>query len=320
VSWVSGAIYPDGSGIPIPDQLSEDIFVGGTPTIPGYLMPLVSGTCGTPGCLDGAFDTALTFYKYMQTLFANLPANTKSHVENQGLYIECSDTKATQYVVNVDASTINSITWYTTYGCNLDAVWIINVNGGDVTFSGDYLPTIAEKTVWNIVGKGRTVTVVTEVRGNMLAPENTLKQTGGVIVGKVVFGNIAFSLQINLPKCFDLIIVRVNDFCAKSAKQGDLCVTLLSGGVFAIGDKIAFGTNPNVLYTIVSKTLNKDGTMTVCLDTPLQTSLIVNTRAFADINPNNLVAGRSDIATGSPASTVVASLALILAAMVALML
>jgi len=322
LSWGSGAVYPDGSGIPIPEQLQEEIFVGGVATnLPGYLQALVTGTCGTPGCLDASFDTAFNFYKFTQSQFAALPANTQATVQFQGLSITCNDAAATRYVLNVQGDTLSGVTWYTTHGCNLGAVWVINVLGsGNVQFQGDFLPTIAEKTVWNIIGAGRTVTVLTEVRGNMLAPQNTLSQTGGVIKGKVVFGNIAFSLQINLPDCFDLILVRVNDFCAKPANNGDLCVTLVSGGVLAIGDKIAFAINPNVVYTITS-TLNKDGTMTVCLDTPLQNALPLNTRAFADINANSLTAGRSDIATGtSPAASVVASFALIVAAIVALVL
>jgi hypothetical protein len=258
----------------------------------------------------------------LQNTFAALTPNTNSFVEFQGLDITCDDITATRYVLNVDGATISSVTWYTTHNCNLGAVWIINVLGsGDVRFSGDHLPTVAEKTVWNIVGTGRDVEVVTEVRGNMLAPHNNLIQTGGVIKGKVVFGNVDFSLQINLPDCFTYILVRVNDFLAEGCEAGDLCVNLVSGGVLAVGDEIAFAQNPNLKYVITSKQQNPDGSIQICFTEPIQISAIINSRIFADINANNLAPGRTDAAlpaTGS-ASSIVASFGLLAVALIALL-
>jgi len=100
--------------------------------------------------LTADFNNAKACYTTISNNLKNKPSNTKFTVEFLGLHVECDGTSS-EYVLNVDASVINGITWWTVApSCNFAANWIINIGGGDVTFNGDNFPGISGGIVYNI--------------------------------------------------------------------------------------------------------------------------------------------------------------------------
>jgi len=55
--------------------------------------------------------------------------------------------------------------------------------------------------LYNFPGTGRTISAFNQPMGSILAPDSTLHQPAGTIVGNVVVGNVSQSLQINRLHC-----------------------------------------------------------------------------------------------------------------------
>jgi len=204
--WLSGSLHPDGTGIPHPGD-NENAFVGGDVCAETavYLRPEVVASCGVgnEGCLNGYFDAAKECYEGYQDTLSALQDNVAQSVEWSALKLTCSSNMASQYVVSVTPATLDSVTYFVTDNCNFQASWVINVRGnGNVNFRGDSFPGVPGGIVYNIVGSGRVIDVTgTAVAGHILAPNNILHQTGGVILGKVVVADVTFALQINKVNC-----------------------------------------------------------------------------------------------------------------------
>jgi len=203
LTWISGSLHPDGTGIPyVGDE--EDAFVGRTNTVASYLQSRVTASChGTDGCLESYFTASKNCYLGYQNHLSGLSDNVVKHIEWSAMILTCSDHMADQYVVSITADEMSQYTYYAVDGCNVQASWVINVRGSEnVVIKGDNFPAIPGGVIYNIVGCGRTVGVTeTEVHGAILAPCGVLDQTGGVIKGKVVVGDVRHALQINRASC-----------------------------------------------------------------------------------------------------------------------
>jgi len=204
VSWSSGALYPEGTGIPFAGA-QEDMFVGGTFTGPDYLDALVvGGPCPVAGCLDSYFDAVQSCYTSYQNSLASNQQNVVSVLQWSGLYLTCNSNSPIYYL-NLDASAFSQFTYVVSdSSCNSNAKWVINVVGtGDVTLTGATFPAPANAVVYNIIGSGRTVNVENiSLQGSVFAPNNRLYQPSGVITGRVVAGDVVMSLQVNQPTCY----------------------------------------------------------------------------------------------------------------------
>lgn len=203
-TFPSGAVYPDGSNIPY-SATQENIFVGGTFTAPDYLQSRrTGGPCAADGCLDNDFDNAALYYQQLSDAFAGVADNAHAAVLYGGMTITCDDVTATAYSLTVDGALFSTVTYYlTSVNCNANAQLVLNIVGtGDVLFSGDniYSPP-QEKILFNIVGSNRNIKITTEVRGSILSPNNQYVQSGGVVKGLVIVGNVQSSLQINRVHC-----------------------------------------------------------------------------------------------------------------------
>jgi len=203
--WPSGSLHPDGSGRPYAGA-NEDAFVGGQvcQETQNYLLQEVVNSCGgNEGCLDRFFDSARSCYEGYQDSLASLSDNVQQTVEWSALRLTCSDNSASQYVVSLTPATMSQYTYITLDNCNFQASWVINIRGTEqVNFRGDSFPAIPGGIVYNILGSERIIDVSeTAVKGHILAPNNILHQTGGVIIGKVVVADVTFSLQINKHSC-----------------------------------------------------------------------------------------------------------------------
>jgi len=257
--FVSGAVFPEGNGIPYPGA-EEDLFVGGTFTGEADLAARVLGSCnGVAGCLDTTFNAAHECYSNYQLTLSSQSDTVSVNIEWSALELTCSDNTATAYTVTLTASQLNSATYYVVNNCNLQATWAINIPGNDnVTFAGDSFPAMSGAVVYNILGSGRYIIVETEVAGSILAPDNILYQTGGVIDGKLVIGDVALALQVNKPNCPNPTPVTLNGV-ADSSNAGSSHMAVLSGkSAFVDGDSVNVGSQSLVIASVDSDGFNFD--------------------------------------------------------------
>jgi len=305
--WTSGAIYPSGTGVPYPGD-EEFIFVGGTTcdSTQADLAADVSATCGDQAdCLAGYFGAAQTCYEQFSSDLSGLSDNVQQSVLYDALILTCSDITDTEYVVSFDASIMSTFTYVTTSNCNMQANWVVNILGnGDVNFNGDSFPAAPGGVVYNVVGCGRTVTVTgTALAGSLLAPCSTLDQTGGVIIGKVVAGDITMSLQINKLDCPNPGTVTVTTPLTGDAPNGVNNLPVASI-IIAANDQITLNGNS---YTVVASSGN-----TLYISPPLMSSASAGDIVTAQVDASQ---GRNPGSDKAPNSASVAtfSVALIVA-------
>jgi choice-of-anchor A domain-containing protein len=204
--WGDGALYPNGQNTPYVAP-EEYIFVGGAFTGASSLASLVTGSCGSssPHCLDGYFNAAQSCYGGYQTALANNADNVAHVAQYSTLTVTCNSNTDVKYYISLTAAELNSVTSTTMNNCNHDAQWVVNVVGSDdVTFSGGSFFDGATQVVFNVQGSGRTINVGGyQMDGSLLAPYNTLSQSGGVIVGKVVVAEVTQMVQMNKYVCYN---------------------------------------------------------------------------------------------------------------------
>jgi fibro-slime domain-containing protein/choice-of-anchor A domain-containing protein len=203
-TFASGVVYPDGSNYPYAGA-QENIFVGGTFTAPDYLQSRrTGGPCATDGCLDADFDNAQAYYTVLQSSFGSVSDSATTVVDGTGLLtITCADETNAFISTTVDGADLSKTNTWATSNCYAGGQLVINVVGsGDVAFNGNNIDWTQEKVLYNILGSGRTVTINTEVDGNILMPNNIYYQPGsGVVKGLLIAGTVKQALQINRVEC-----------------------------------------------------------------------------------------------------------------------
>jgi len=198
-NWGSGSLHPDGTNAPYAGA-TETAFCGNGLYGAEDLKTRVSSTCaGFSGCLDSIFDAAKGCYDGYAANLASINDNVQHTIVDSAMTVTCSDSSATAYALTLTSAEMTQFTYYVTVGCNYQAYWTINIASGadNVVFSGDSFPAVPGAVVYNVQGC-RTIQVRdTALNGHLLSTCSTLNQTGGVILGKVVVGDVLFSLQIN---------------------------------------------------------------------------------------------------------------------------
>jgi len=204
VNWLSGEIYPHHEAYPSGPAWTEDMFVGGAFTGANYLADRVKGNCTTSGCIAGEFDDARSCYAAYQANFAAATDNVVKAIQWSGLTITCNNANALNYYVTITPAEMSQYTYVVLDSCNANARWIVNVPTTDnVLLTGVSIPAPPKAVVYNIQGSGRTISINgIYVEGSILAPYNTLYQNGGIVVGKVVVGDITKSLNFDKAGCF----------------------------------------------------------------------------------------------------------------------
>jgi choice-of-anchor A domain-containing protein/fibro-slime domain-containing protein len=303
LTWVSGALYPDGSGFPYAGQ-EEDAFVGGTvdASTETDLQTRVKGHCNTPGCLDTYFNAAQQCYEGYQTDLASQSDNVQQTVSFSGLFLTCNDVNAEVYFVTLTSSVMNSYTYTSVDNCNFQADWVINIIGtDDVTITGDSFPAVCGGVVYNIQGSGRTITVTdTSVCGHILAPQNTLYQKDGVIVGKVVAGDISFALQINKQNnCPNPGLVNLPTVVTTPANTETTYLQVQTGGNIRPGDTLYFDgqTQTNTVSGVSGNT--------IYLTNPLTQTVESGTVAYATVDGTMGRPPNSGVVPSSSSSSVI---------------
>jgi len=199
LSWASGSLYPEGNNIPFP-AVEEGMFVGGTVTAPSYLASRQTGGPCT-SCLQDTFEEAYNYYITLSTNFSNTDVNAFYSYQNDGIFLTSSDSFAARYYLQIDATTFNLATYWSTSNMNPAADFVVTITGDeDVTFSGGNFPGIPSQTVFNIEGS-RNINALNAVTGHILAPDATLVQPGGNLFGFVVVGTVSEFLDSYKPNC-----------------------------------------------------------------------------------------------------------------------
>jgi len=272
LSWGSGALYPQGNGIPHPGN-QENMYVGGafSSTEADLYDRRTGGPCALPNCMDATFNAAAQCYQGFQATIASHADNVAHTIEFSGLSVTCNSNTDAAYYITLTPAELAQFTYVTVGNCNFQGFWYINIAGtGDVEITGDSWPGIPGGNVYNIIGSGRTINVHdTKVFGSILAPSNTLNQASGVIVGKVVAGDITFSSQINRENgCASSVNVTVpvvvqhpvaslntveftNNFLMNGDVVGDATVVGSEGNVYSLSKPIT-AYEGQVFYVVVS--------------------------------------------------------------------
>jgi len=283
-SWPTtsgGSIFPDGKGVP---NLSyeEGAFVGHSYSDwPPYLKMRVIGTSIIIGDKDAEFEAARTYYTALQATFAAGTPNVVVTPKWGGLFLTCNSNSANMYYVNINGADMSASTWWNLDNCNIQASWVLNIVGtGGVTMQGQIFPGIVERVVFNVLGSGRVITLLTGIGGNLLAPNNIYSQSNGVTKGLVIVGDVTNMVQSNLPRCtkFDPVVIsahtRQRIQGGGKKKQGTTDIPVYSFGSFTLGDSVTVGTETT---TIVNGVYDENGYLVLVVSPALVNSYPPNT-------------------------------------------
>jgi len=254
-TWTSGTLWPDES-VSHPSR-TEYIGVSGTFNAPTDLQGrqlIVPGPNGgvvqpTPN-IQGEFDKAKTYYTRLQNMFSAATPNAAATLQWGGLFVHCADPAANFYYVDIQGADLSQSTWWNLENCNFQAVYVLNIRGsGAVSVQGGDFPTITERVIYNVVGTGRTFTTSSGLNGNILAPNNIVKQNNGVTKGLVIAGDMPTALHSQNPNCINFDPIRITGRVAGSIifknnnkRDASSLIPVYSVGLFSIGDQITLGS------------------------------------------------------------------------------
>jgi len=173
-----------------------DTYVGGTSTLNQ------SGTLATP-VKGGAAPVDMTalaasLAKTSQAL-TRVAATGSAQQKWGGVYI--SGTNSAVEVIDLDASWLNSSSYYTLSNMKAGATLIVNFSGSSATFSGGYQAFDGYNVLFNFAD-ATTLNIATGFTANVLAPNASVTNGSGVINGNVVVNNWNSGVQINANHYF----------------------------------------------------------------------------------------------------------------------
>ena len=173
-----------------------DTYVGGTSTLNQ------SGTLATPvkGGAAPVNMTALAASLTRTSQALTQVATTGSAQQKWGgVYI--SGTNSAVEVIDLDASWLNSSSYYNLSNMKAGATLIVNFSGSSATFSGGYQAFDGYNVLFNFAD-ATTLNISTGFTANVLAPNASVTNGSGVINGNVVVNNWNSGVQINANHYF----------------------------------------------------------------------------------------------------------------------
>jgi choice-of-anchor A domain-containing protein len=201
---------------------TENIFVGGEVSIPcnngesgectpQYLVNRVRASChdwfkgdifGFPvpsNCLSLSFFKAYTYYKTVQTLWANHPLNCINELRTEWGGVTLIVTAAVQnqkrYYIRIPQDVFSKLNNFQLLGFPEDAEFVVTIDAsGDLTFDkvGKW-PTLTGafpgRVVYNVLTSG-TITIRDSRLPSLLAPDATIVQESGRVEGFLIARNV----------------------------------------------------------------------------------------------------------------------------------
>jgi len=308
LAWINGALFPNTLGAVV-----ERAYVAGASSVPASISDRVD----TGSNIDSIFDAAKTCYTGYQATLKAQADNVRSTVADSGLFLTCDSASADSYSVTLAGSIFTSFTYTVLVGCNFQSRWTINIVGSDnVDISGASFPAIPGGTVYNVecTAVGQTVSIHdTQLFGHLLAPSCIVDQPTGVIVGKVVAGEVRRSLQINsMTTCPTPQTVTLTLVASQNSVKGSMIVYVKGASSnIRVGDQTSAGTVVGIV-----------GDDMVVLSTPLtqdySAGQVVGTMFVDSTDGRQVIANPTSATTESSAS--VAGIAVVAIAAAALIL
>lgn len=120
------------------------------------------------------------------------------------------------------------------------------------------------------------------MNGNILAPQNTLVQTGGVNAGLVIVADIVSWTSGSQPSCTDLQEFTFVVPVAQLTSSGATSIPVNTFSIAHVGDKF---TSSNVQYEVVERK-NVDGQDVLVINKPLESSIAEGSFIQFRVNPN----------------------------------
>jgi choice-of-anchor A domain-containing protein len=173
-----------------------DTYVGGTSTLNQ------SGTLATPvkGGAAPVDMTALAASLTKTSQALTQVATTGSAQQKWGgVYI--SGTNSAVEVIDLDASWLNSSSYYNLSNMKAGATLIVNFSGSSATFAGGYQAFDGYNVLFNFAD-ATTLNIATGFTANVLAPNASVTNGSGVINGNVVVNSWNSGVQINANHYF----------------------------------------------------------------------------------------------------------------------
>lgn len=199
---VGGSLVWSDTGNVFPVQ--QGVFTGNTGAVaPDTIIPRITSTCATPGCLNAVFDELLSYWSQFSSTLSNQADNVDVTYINGVATISCRSSTANAYYLRVNPAQFSQITGYAiSANCAATASFVVNIIGsGDVLFEGNSINTTGSYVIFN-VGPSANVNIGSSVYGNIVAPVSNINMNGGTIYGQVVAGNYSNVIQVNtVPQC-----------------------------------------------------------------------------------------------------------------------
>jgi choice-of-anchor A domain-containing protein len=176
--------------------MNGNTYVGGTSTLNQ------SGTLATPVKGGAApVDMAALAASLTRTSQALTQVATTGSAQQKwgGVYI--SGTNSAVEVIDLDASWLNSSSYYNLSNMKAGATLIVNFSGSSATFSGGYQAFDGYNVLFNFAD-ATTLNIATGFTANVLAPNASVTNGSGVINGNVVVNNWNSGVQINANHYF----------------------------------------------------------------------------------------------------------------------
>lgn len=176
--------------------MNGDTYVGGTSTLNQ------SGTLATP-VKGGAAPVNMTalasgLTKASQAL-TQLATTASAQQKWGGVYI--SGTNSAVEVIDIDASWLNSSSYYNLSNMKAGATLIVNFSGSSATFSGGYQAFDGYNVLFNLADATQ-LNIATGFTASVLAPKASVTNGSGVINGNVVVSDWNSGVQINANHYF----------------------------------------------------------------------------------------------------------------------
>jgi choice-of-anchor A domain-containing protein len=179
-----------------------DTYVGGTSSVTKQVDVYSQIKTGTSPADMGALSTQL---KNTSSSLSKLATTGSAAVQWGGLNI--SGSKKAVEVIDVDAKTLSSVSYFNFSNLNKGSTLIFNISGDKASFNGGYQGFENYNVLFNFY-QATDLGVHTGLTANILAPKATVNGGSGVINGNVIVDSWNSSVQINANHFFKAIDVR----------------------------------------------------------------------------------------------------------------
>jgi choice-of-anchor A domain-containing protein len=198
-----------------------DSYVGGTTSVTKQVDMYSPVKTGTAPVNLGALSAQL---KSTSSSLSTLATTGSAAVQWGGLNITGS--KKAVEVIDIDAKTLSSVSYFNFSNLNAGSTLILNVSGDKASFNGGYQGFENYNVLFNFY-QATDLGVHTGLSANILAPKASVTGGSGVINGNVIVDSWSSSVQINANHFFKP--VNVQGYATAPVPEPESYAMLLAG-------------------------------------------------------------------------------------------